>query len=62
MSFDHKELDCKNCVKRFNSVFCRAENDSLDSINEEKVCTPYKKGQYIFHEGMRPHGVFCELW
>ncbi len=33
MSFEHKELDCKNCVKRFNSVFCRAENDSLDSIN-----------------------------
>lgn len=59
MSFDHKELDCKNCVKRFNSVFCRAENDSLDSINDEKVCTPYKKGQYIFHEGMRPQGVFC---
>ncbi len=59
MSFEHQPLDCKNCVKRFNSVFCKAENDSVDQINDEKVCTNYKKGQNIFHEGMRPQGVYC---
>lgn len=59
MSFNHKSVDCHNCTKRFTSVFCKAENDSIDSINDSKVCTPYKKGNYIFHEGMRPQGVFC---
>ena len=59
MSFNHRELDCRNCSKRFTSVFCKAENDSLEAINEQKVCTPYKKGNYIFHEGMRPQGVYC---
>jgi CRP/FNR family transcriptional regulator len=59
MSFEHQPLDCKNCVKRFNSLFCKAENDSVDQINDEKVCTNYKKGQNIFHEGMRPQGVYC---
>lgn len=59
MSFAHRDLDCRNCSKRFTSVFCKSENDSLEAINEQKVCTPYKKGNYIFHEGMRPQGVFC---
>lgn len=59
MSFQHDSIDCANCKKRFTSVFCNVENDSLDSINEEKVCTPYKKGQVIFHEGSRPLGIYC---
>jgi CRP/FNR family transcriptional regulator len=59
MSFNHKSVDCHNCTKRFTSVFCKAENDSLETINNSKVCTPYKKGHYIFHEGMRPQGVYC---
>jgi CRP/FNR family transcriptional regulator, polysaccharide utilization system transcription regulator len=59
MSFNHKGVECQNCTKRFTSVFCKAENDSIDQINDQKVCTPYKKGNYIFHEGMRPQGVYC---
>ncbi len=59
MSFDHKSVDCNNCTKRFTSVFCRSENDTITTINDNKVCTPYKKGHYIFHEGMRPQGVYC---
>ena len=59
MSFSHEPIDCQNCKKRFTSVFCRVENDSVETINDEKVCTPYKKGQVIFHEGARPLGIFC---
>jgi len=59
MSFSHEPVDCQNCKKRFTSVFCRVENDSVETINDEKVCTPYKKGQVIFHEGARPLGIFC---
>ena len=59
MSFTHDSVDCANCKKRFTSVFCRVENDTMDQINDEKICTPYKKGQVIFHEGSRPLGIFC---
>ena len=59
MSFDHAPLNCEHCSKRFTSVFCKVEHDSLEQINYEKICTPYKKGQIIFHEGTRPHGIYC---
>ncbi len=60
MSFPHiDQPDCKTCAKRFTNVFCKAQFDSMEQINDEKVCTPYKKGEYIFKEGTRPHGVFC---
>ena len=59
MSFSHEPVDCQNCKKRFTSVFCRVENDTMESINDEKVCTPYKKCQIIFHEGSRPLGIYC---
>jgi CRP/FNR family transcriptional regulator len=59
MSFNHEPVDCENCKKRFTSVFCRVENDTMTAINDEKICTPYKKGQVIFHEDSRPLGIFC---
>ena len=59
MSFTHEPVDCANCKKRFTSVFCKVENDSMAEINDEKICTPYKKGQVIFHEDSRPLGIFC---
>ena len=60
MPFDHLvSADCNHCSKRFTNVFCKAQYDSLQEINAEKVCTPYKKGEYIFKEGTRPHGIFC---
>lgn len=60
MSFEHHEIaDCHRCAKRFTNIFCKAQYDSMNEINDEKICTPYKKGEYIFKEGTRPHGVFC---
>jgi CRP/FNR family transcriptional regulator len=59
MTFNHKSIECNNCTTRFTSIFCKAENDTVDSINDSKVCTPYNKGHYIFREGMRPQGVYC---
>ena len=60
MSFDHDEIpDCKRCAKRFSNVFCKAQYDSMEEINAEKECTMYKKGEYIFREGMRPYGIYC---
>lgn len=60
MSFDHTgNADCTHCAKRFTNIFCNPANDTIHEINAEKICTPYKKGEYIFKEGTRPHGVYC---
>jgi CRP-like cAMP-binding protein len=60
MPFDHIEAaDCTHCARRFTNVFCKAQFDSMAAINTEKICTPYKKGEFIFKEGTRPHGIFC---
>ena len=60
MSFEHvKNSECAHCAKRFSNLFCHTEYDVLEEINIEKVCSTYKKGEYIFKEGSRPHGVYC---
>ncbi len=60
MAFEHvKNADCAHCAKRFTNVFCNAEYDVMQEFNTEKVCSSYKKGEYIFKEGIRPHGVYC---
>ncbi|RAJ85418.1 CRP/FNR family transcriptional regulator [Chitinophaga dinghuensis] len=50
---------CQNCKDRFTSIFCKADHNNLEQIDEAKVCSAYKKGQVIFHEGAYPFGVFC---
>ncbi|HOZ51461.1 MAG TPA: Crp/Fnr family transcriptional regulator [Chitinophagaceae bacterium] len=60
MAFEHlKNADCAHCAKRFTNVFCNAQYDMMAEINTEKVCSAYKKGETIFKEGTRPHGVYC---
>lgn len=50
---------CQNCKDRFSSIFCKADQCNLDLLSEAKVCSVYKKGQVIFHEGAYPFGVYC---
>ncbi|WP_143309380.1 Crp/Fnr family transcriptional regulator [Chitinophaga vietnamensis] len=50
---------CQQCKDRFASIFCKAEPSNLDQIDAAKVCSSYKKGQVIFHEGAYPFGVYC---
>ncbi len=60
MGFDHEQLDdCGRCAKRFGNIFCNRNNDTLNEIEKEKICTYYKKGETIFKEGSRPYGVYC---
>jgi CRP-like cAMP-binding protein len=61
MSFEHLNVEpsCGRCSKRFTNVFCKAQHDSMEDIQAEKICTAYKKGEFIFKEGTRPFGVYC---
>lgn len=50
---------CQHCKDRFSSIFCKAEPCNLNEISDAKVCSVYRKGQVIFHEGAYPFGVYC---
>jgi CRP/FNR family transcriptional regulator len=48
-----------NCQDRFGSILFKAEKCNLEEIEAAKVCTTYKKGEYVFHEGTYPFGIYC---
>lgn len=51
--------ECASCNCRKDSLFNGCATEELEEISTNKSCNVYKKGQVIFHEGNRPHGVFC---
>ena len=59
MTHFHDAVTCQSCAQRFTSVFCKAKQEFIAEINEQKVCNIYKKGQTIFNEGSYPFGVYC---
>lgn len=51
---------CKNCQHRLNNkLFCNLPDNELDVLSEDKADNFYKKGQVIFYEGNRGHGLYC---
>lgn len=58
MGFQHT-THCERCSTRFSNVFCQSKFDAISNIEQEKICSYYKKGEYIFKEGARPFGVYC---
>lgn len=51
--------DCYHCRARSDSLFHYCHIDEIDTINMNKSCSVYKKGQSIFQEGSRPLGIYC---
>ncbi len=51
--------DCHECDQECNSFFCNLDTDVLKSLSINKSSSIYKKGQVIYHEGNRPHGLYC---
>lgn len=50
---------CEHCTARVKSVFCEMSKEELTTLSDSKKCIRYGKGQYIFHEGSMPYGVYC---
>ena len=59
MAQNFDQHTCQSCSQRFNSVLCKAKDEYINIINEQKVCNTYKKGQTLFNEGSYPFGVYC---
>lgn len=51
---------CSECEPRCdNQLFNTLSSLDLDKASKEKVDCSYKKGQHIFTEGTRGHGLYC---
>jgi len=59
MTHFHDPTTCQSCAQRFTSVFCKAKQEFISEINDQKICNIYKKGQTLFNEGSYPFGVYC---
>jgi len=56
----NKQLsECDKCDHRGSSFFCNMTFDDLKTLSVNKSSSIYKKGQVIFNEGNRPHGLYC---
>lgn len=54
-----RQRDCKNCDSRKNNVFCNLPDAALEILDQSKVVNHFKKGQYLFHSGNFPSGLYC---
>ena len=51
---------CSECDgRKHEHLFCSLSQNELNKFSEEKAGNFYKKGQVIFYEGNRGHGLFC---
>ncbi|MDX5346181.1 MAG: Crp/Fnr family transcriptional regulator [Hymenobacteraceae bacterium] len=51
--------DCEQCKSRNESLFNCCQTAELASMSQSKSCHIYKKGQVVFNEGSKPHGLYC---
>ena len=50
---------CTDCKNRKTSFFCGLSVEQLSALMVNKTFKVYDKGQAIFKEGNRPHGLYC---
>lgn len=50
---------CVSCAMKSQTCFRDLDEDSLTYLDDHKTAFFYKKGQIIFREGSRPHGIYC---
>jgi len=55
----NSRLECASCQHLATSHFNSLDSEGLSEINSNKVCLAFKKGQTIYHEGMRVNGIYC---
>lgn len=51
--------ECMHCKSRSGSLLHFCHLDELSSINADKRCTTFKRGQTLFHEGTMPGALYC---
>ncbi len=55
----HKHVTCASCLSRKNSLLCAISDSEIETIEQNKSCSYFKKDQPLFVEGSIPRGVYC---
>jgi CRP-like cAMP-binding protein len=50
---------CEECIAKGHPIFKDLTPDELNSLNFDKGCSAYKRGNIIYHEGNRINGYYC---
>ncbi|MEA3452369.1 MAG: Crp/Fnr family transcriptional regulator [Bacteroidota bacterium] len=50
---------CKDCFKKKNSGFKHFSAEELETLDYEKACNLYRRGDVVYHEGHRGNGIYC---
>lgn len=51
--------NCATCAHLTKSHLGTLTTDELKDISNNRSCLSFKKGQVIYHEGMRVNGIYC---
>lgn len=54
----HDMKNCHTCGMKFDNIICSGPSDVLHILDRAKVESVYKSGQYIFHSGNQPLGIY----
>jgi CRP-like cAMP-binding protein len=50
---------CEECTAKGHTIFKDLSEEDLNTLNFEKGCSFYKRGNVIYHEGNRIKGYYC---
>ena len=50
---------CEDCLVNGHSLFRDLTPEEMDTVNNGKGCSLYKRGNIIYHEGNRINGFYC---
>lgn len=50
---------CEECIAKGHPVFKDLTQEELNTLNFDKGCSSYKRGNIIYHEGNRINGYYC---
>ena len=54
-----KETQCELCHQAYHKFFICLDRADLQYLNTEREVRVFRKGQNIFEEGHKTHGIFC---
>lgn len=59
MDIGHCSYDCRECPNCKISVFSDLTDNEMDTLNYEKTIVQLHKGQVLFLQDTKPHGLYC---
>jgi CRP/FNR family transcriptional regulator len=59
MDIGHCSYNCKDCPNCKISVFSDLKDEDFDFLNYEKSIVQLNKGQVLFLQDTKPHGLYC---